>query len=188
VEVLAERDPELGTEVLGEVDYLTRLTERLLALARAERGTLTLNRAPFEVGSLCRSSARRSTAAMGTRLVLDGRDAHARGDAVATEAALDAVLENVSVHADGEASVRWRCEGGRVLISVEDRGPGLPPELARTALDRFARGDTSRTRRTGGAGLGLSLARVLVEAQGGSIALSGTPGGGLTVTLALPAT
>src|SRR5439155_6247969 len=69
VEVLAERDPELGTEVLGEVDYLTRLTERLLALARAERGTLTLNRAPFEVASLCRSSARRSPAAMGTRLV-----------------------------------------------------------------------------------------------------------------------
>jgi two-component system OmpR family sensor kinase len=69
---------------------------------------------------------------------------------------------------------------------VADHGPGLPPELASRAFDRFARADPSRTRSTGGAGLGLSLARALVEAQGGAMWLEDTPGGGLTARIALP--
>jgi signal transduction histidine kinase len=105
---------------------------------------------------------------------------------VATEAALDAVLENVGVHGDGEAVIRWGCDGERSLISVEDHGPGLPPRLERRVFERFARADLSRTRSTGGAGLGLTLARALVEAEGGSMWLDDTPGGGLTVRIALP--
>jgi signal transduction histidine kinase len=187
VEVLAEKDPNLGSQVLSEIDYLTGLTQRLLMLARAEQGTMTLDSEPIDLADVCRSAAGRSESASGNKLELDGGEARALGDRVATEAALDAVLENVEVHGGGEAAIRWECDGDRSLISVEDHGPGLPPQLARRVFERFARADPSRSRSTGGAGLGLALARALVEAEGGSMWLDDTPGGGVTVRIALPA-
>jgi signal transduction histidine kinase len=107
------------------------------------------------------------------------------GDTVTAEAALDAVLENVAVHGGGAATLRWRSEGEEVVISVADHGPGLPDGLAERAFERFARGDPSRARETGGAGLGLPLAKALIEAQGGRMWSEPTPGGGLTVAFAL---
>jgi signal transduction histidine kinase len=184
VEVLAEHDPELGAQVLSEIDYLTALTQRMLLLARTERGA-ALEIEPMDLGSICRSAAMRSERASSTSLVLEGEGVSALGDRIATEAALDAVLENVAVHGGGNATISWRRDGDGVTISVADHGPGLPAELADRAFERFARADPSRTRSTGGAGLGLALARTLIEAQGGSMWLEPTPGGGLTAKIAL---
>ncbi|HEX9122624.1 MAG TPA: HAMP domain-containing sensor histidine kinase [Actinomycetota bacterium] len=186
VEVLAERDPDLGQQVLSEIDYLTGLTRRLLDLARAEGGTLVLERAPLDVDEVCRSAARRSRAASGTHLTLEGSVLPAIGDRVALEAALDAVLENVGVHGGKKATMRWEMTDDRAVVSVADRGPGLPPTLTARAFERFARADPSRTRSTGGAGLGLAVALALIEAQGGRMWLEPTPGGGLTAKIALP--
>jgi signal transduction histidine kinase len=187
VEVLAERDTELGRDVLSEVDYLTGLTQRLLLLARAERGAVTLDRAPFDVALVCRSAARRSEGADANRLTLDGTDQLvATGDAVGMEAALDAVLENVKVHGGGAAELRWTSEDGEAVATVVDHGPGLDTDLEDRAFERFFRADPSRTRDTGGAGLGLSLARAMIEAQRGRMWLEPTPGGGLTASIALP--
>ncbi len=186
VEVLAEKDPELGEQVLSEIDYLVGLTQRLLMLARAESGAVTLDREPIDLAEICRSAARRSEAASGTHLTLGGAGVRALGDRVATEAALDAVLENVRIHGGGKAEIRWTRENGRSEISVADHGAGLTPELEERAFERFARADPSRSRSTGGAGLGLALARSLVEAQGGSMWLEDTPGGGVTARIALP--
>ncbi|MBI3648613.1 MAG: HAMP domain-containing histidine kinase, partial [Actinobacteria bacterium] len=74
VEVLSEHDSALGAEVLSEVDYLAGLSERLLRLARAERGQMTLERAPVRVAEVCRSAARRSQAAHATLLAVGGDD------------------------------------------------------------------------------------------------------------------
>jgi signal transduction histidine kinase len=187
VEVLAERDRELGGEVLGEIDYLTGLTQRLLMLARAERGTLTLDRAPFSVAEVCTSAVHRSERAHGTRVSIEaGRDVAALGDRIAAETALDVLLENLSVHGGGRGTVRWTAGDGRVVISVADHGPGLPADQAEAAFDRFFRADPSRTRETGGAGLGLPLARALIEAQGGRVWLEPTTGGGLTAEVEVP--
>ena len=189
VEVMAERDPELGGDALSEIDYLSGVTQRLLQLARADRGSLPLERRSVDVAELCRSAVRRSSTAHGLRLDLASRNGspHAMADPVAAEAALDAILENVAVHGGGSAEVAWSTEGDQVVVSVADHGPGIPSDLVGSAFDRFFRADPSRTRDSGGAGLGLPLARSLLEAQSGSIWLTATDGGGLTVHIALPA-
>jgi signal transduction histidine kinase len=187
VEVLAAHEPELGAQVLDEVDYLTALSQRLLLLARAERGSAHLAVEPVDVAQACRSSVRRSRNAHGNRLTENGEPVGAFADRVALEAVLDAVLENVARHGGGEAEVTWGRRGDDVVVSVVDRGPGLPNDLHGKAFERFFREDPSRARETGGAGLGLALARTLMEAQGGRMWLAPTPGRGLTVLAALPA-
>ena len=187
VEVLAEREPDLGGEVLSEVDYLTSLTQRLLLLARAERGSVQLEVEPVDVGAACRSAAHRSTRAHGNELSTGGEDLAALADRVALEAVLDAVFENVDRHGGGAADVRWTREDRTVVILVANHGPGIAEDLHGRAFERFFRVDPSRARETGGAGLGLALAKTLMEAQGGRMWLEPTPGGGLSVKIGLPA-
>ena len=187
VEVLAEDDPELGGDILSEVDYLTGLTQRLLLLARAERGAVTLERVPLDVADVCRSAAHRSERAHGNRLtLLSSEPLEAPADRIGLEAILDAVLENVKIHGGGSAEMGWERRGDDVVISVIDHGPGIPAGQQDRAFERFFRADPSRTRDTGGAGLGLALARTLAEAQNGMMWVEPSPGGGLTVRLALP--
>ena len=187
VEVLAANDQALGDQVLGEVDYMAGLSQRLLLLARAEGGP-ALDLKPVGVATPIRQAAERSERALGLQLHLDGIDGlTAMADTTALEIALDAVFENVARHGGGSAEVRGYRENGEVVIDVADAGPGLPIDLHGRAFDRFFRADPSRARETGGAGLGLALTRAWVEAQHGHVGLSQTPGGGLTVSIELPA-
>jgi signal transduction histidine kinase len=188
VETLSQQGPSLAADVLSEVDYLTGLSQRLLQLARADRGQLQLERSPIDLAATCRSAVHRSTTAHGNHLSGHGAESlPVPADRIALEAALDAVLENVARHGGGAAEVRWGLDGARgAVITIEDHGQGMPAEAHRRAFERFFRADPSRTRDTGGAGLGLALARALVEAQRGRMWLEPTPGGGLTASIALP--
>lgn len=77
-------------------------------------------------------------------------------------------------------------ENGDVLVKVEDDGPGMSAEALRSAADPFYRGDTSRNRTTGGAGLGITLADAIAKAHGGSLSLENRSPHGLSVTIRMP--
>jgi signal transduction histidine kinase len=77
-------------------------------------------------------------------------------------------------------------EAGRVVVRVLDEGPGIPEAELERAFEPFFRGDASRSRETGGFGLGLGIARNIARAHGGELTLKNRPEGGLAATLTLP--
>jgi signal transduction histidine kinase len=88
--------------------------------------------------------------------------------------------------AGGAITAGWRAVDGSVEIFVSDTGAGIAPEHLPHVFDRFYRADPSRSRTAGGAGLGLSIARWIAEAHGGSMTAESVPGEGSTFTARLP--
>jgi signal transduction histidine kinase len=108
-----------------------------------------------------------------------------KGDAVALKRILTNLIENACRYA-GSCKLALEAHGDHVDINVLDHGPGLPPAALEAVFEPFYRLEESRNRDTGGTGLGLSVARALAEAQGGSLTLSNRPEGGLEAKLTLP--
>ena len=77
-------------------------------------------------------------------------------------------------------------QASQAIVEVSDDGPGLSAEQAEKAFERFYRGEVSRSRQHGGAGLGLSIVAAIVVAHGGHVSVSETDGGGATFTIRLP--
>ncbi|GAA4629641.1 hypothetical protein GCM10023196_051790 [Actinoallomurus vinaceus] len=173
---------------LAETDRLTRLAEDLLLLARERAGTLLLRREPLDLLDLAAAEARRLEPILGLRTDVTG-------DPVVVDAdgdRLRQVLTNLAANsaAAGARALRLTIsrEPDEVTIEAADDGPGFAPGLLDSAFERFARGDTARTRGTPGAGLGLSIVRSVVAAHGGMVdAKNGPPLGGAVITIRLPA-
>ena len=112
-----------------------------------------------------------------------------RADAVLMEQAIANLLLNAAVHTPAEGCVRITAalsdEADRILITVADEGPGVTPDIREKIFDKFARGPEVRK---GGVGLGLSIVRGFMRAQGGDVSLDAAPGGGARFTLYLPLT
>jgi signal transduction histidine kinase len=125
---------------------------------------------------------------------LEGADARAEiepglppvgGDAQRLRQVLDNLIGNATTHADDASPivVRARLEGGRVLVSVSDRGVGIAPSEQARIFESGVRLETSRP----GSGLGLAVVRSIVVAHGGELSVESAPGGGATFTIELPA-
>jgi signal transduction histidine kinase len=99
--------------------------------------------------------------------------------------ALRNLIENALKYGE-RARVSVRPEQGRAIVDVDDDGPGIPPEEVERMFEAFTRMEGSRSRETGGSGLGLALARAIVEAHGGTLTLVNRESGGLRATVALP--
>ena len=178
-----------------EILLLNRLIEDLRTLALAEAGQLALDRAPVDPAALVRRTVAKFAPLaaqddMSLSVVLASPLPTVTVDSDRIEQVLTNLLANALRHTppQGAVTVRARADQRRLLISVTDTGPGIPPDDIPHLFDRFWRGDKSRTRDRGGAGLGLSIARQLVEAHGGTIWVAGQPGTGATFYIALPLT
>ena len=101
-----------------------------------------------------------------------------------------AIVANALVYtpADSPIELIGARRDGAAVVEIVDHGPGLDAETAAHVFERFYRGDESRARSTGGSGLGLSIAKSIVEAHGGRIAVHTAPGQGCRFTIALPVT
>jgi len=104
---------------------------------------------------------------------------------VALKRALANLIDN-AVKYGGGAHVSLEDAADTLTVRVEDRGPGIPAESLQTVFEPFRRLETSRNRGTGGAGLGLTIARQVAEAHGGTLTLANRQGGGLAAMLRLP--
>lgn len=115
----------------------------------------------------------------------DGPEITVRLRPNAIRRALRNVIEN-AVRYGGSATLGWISAEGEIEISVTDRGPGIPTAELERIFDPFFRLEESRSLETGGHGLGLSIARSILRAQGGEISLANHPDGGLIATIRLP--
>jgi signal transduction histidine kinase len=104
---------------------------------------------------------------------------------VAMKRAFDNLIGN-AIKYGSRASVTLTLENGALIVSITDVGPGIPPDKVELAFRPFGRIETSRSRETGGVGLGMPIARDIIRAHGGEISLQNRPEGGLEVLVGLP--
>jgi signal transduction histidine kinase len=185
-------DPNEYVPALREqVRVLSRLVDDLFELARIDAGALTLELRSLPVAPVVSSSLRGVEAEARLRHVslaaeVD-EDVTARFAPDKVERVLMNLLTNALRHTPGDGAVAVRVEPlpGEVRFAVEDTGDGLDAEARTRMFERFWRGDRARSSR--GAGLGLAIARGLVEAHGGRIWAENREGGGARVCFTLPA-
>ncbi len=181
-------EPDLRRELVlaidRETDRLNRIIENLLDMSRLEAGVLHPNKQLYPLAELVNDVVgRMRPLAAEHRVVVDVPDdlPPVPLDYVQVDQVLSNLLENAFKYAPAGSEVRVvaRQVNGAVRVSVIDHGPGIAPEEQGRVFDRFYRGAR-------GIGLGLAVARGLVEAHGGKIWAETTPGGGATISFTLP--
>jgi two-component system sensor histidine kinase KdpD len=178
----------LVEDIQGAGERLNRLVENLLDMSRLESGLLKPRLDWCDVSDLLSFVVNRAQPALAQHEVIVDVAADlplVRMDYVLMGEALANLLGNAAVHTPPGTRVRLtaRVEGQELLVVVADRGPGLPPEALPHVFDKFYRAPGAPA---GGVGLGLSITRGLVEAQGGSIAAENRASGGARFTIRLP--
>ncbi|MCL4257980.1 MAG: HAMP domain-containing protein [Anaerolineales bacterium] len=191
---LLRRNPPMPTEerddilndLIDENDRLIRLVNDLLLLARAD-AERELAKDALDAAELLREVTRQTqvldpqrtitlTASEGLRIL---------GDRDAFKQIMIIALENAIKHSQDEVSVSAQPQGEMAEIRVQDRGPGIPADQLPHIFGRFYRGDSAQA--TPGFGLGLAIAKTLVEKQGGTIEMQSEPGTGSTLVMRFPA-
>ena len=178
--------------MLEEVNRLTSLIDNLLTISRADSGHIQLHRTNVPMLALSREAAglfEILTEEKSQNLDVSGdENAEVAGDPIFLRQALVNMIHNAVKYSPiGETiSVNVRNGNDRVVIEIKDNGPGIPPEDQPKIFDRFYRVDKARWRESGGAGLGLSIAKWAVEAHGGAVSLESELNKGCTFRIILP--
>ncbi len=191
LEVLARSESPSAAEIhrveamtLTEMRRVERLVDDLLALARLDEGVAPALR-EVQVGPFLSGLA---GAQEGIAEVGELPDGAVCIDPDLVAQVVRNLLSNARRHAGpgGRVALSARADGAGLVVSVDDDGPGIPPQQRERVFDRFHRSEPARDRASGGSGLGLGIARSIVELHGGRIWVDDSPLGGARVSFELP--
>jgi len=169
---------ELVTDLLADVVRLSALVEDLLLLARAGSDVSHPSvRESVDVRALLVAAADRYAGARVPVSVTGGPAVYANVSSAELGRVLANLVDNAVRHASSTVELAVRAEGGRVVLTVVDDGPGIPADERERVFERFARLDDARDRDAGGTGLGLAIVRELLRRSDGSISLQDNPSG-----------
>jgi two-component system, OmpR family, sensor histidine kinase KdpD len=179
---------ELADEIRDGSHRLNRVVNNLLDMNRLESGVIRPKREWCDVRELLQSAVdteQESINGRDIRLDVPEEIPLALVDHALIEQAVAKLLANAGSHTAPNLPIEIDAEytNENLLISVSDRGPGIPPEATERLFEKFYRGDD---RKTGGLGLGLSIARGLIEAHGGTLTVENRDGGGARFVIRLP--
>lgn len=174
-------------------ERLTVLVEELFEFTKLEAGDTRLNREPFQLAELVQDVVQKfALAARNKNIALNAHSERdvpfVNGDIAMLECVLENLIENALRHtADGgRIDISLQAQSEYVQVQVSDSGSGIPQQDLPYIFDRFYRVDKSRSEYSGGAGLGLAIAKRVIELHGGSIAVDSTQGQGACFTFRLP--
>lgn len=179
-----------------QVSHMVRLVDDLMEVSRITRGKIDLRKERIELTAILRSAVEISqplieSAHHQLAITLPPDPVILEADAVRLSQVIANLLNNAAKYTEegGRIWLTARCEGGEAVISVRDSGLGIPADMLPRVFDMFAQVDRTLKRSQGGLGIGLTLARTLMEMHGGSIeARSDGPGRGSEFILRLPIT
>lgn len=188
-----EPTPERLESCRQEVALLSRLVDDLRDLSLAEAGQLRLHKMavdllPFLERAVATHQAQARQRGVSLSLATSLPAAPVEADLQRLDQVVGNLLSNALRHTPqgGSITVSVSKDGHRAVVSVADTGGGIPPEELPRVFDRFYRGDPSRSRATGGSGLGLSIVKGLVEMHGGQVWAESTVGQGSRFSFSLP--
>ena len=170
-------------------DALKRLLDGLLDISRLDAGAITPKATLFSadtlIGRLGAEYAQRAER-QGVSLRVVGCSSRVHSDPVLLERILRNLIENACIHGGG-GTVSLQADGPRLRVVIGDEGPGIPAELLDRVFEPFFRVDPARRKSAPGAGLGLAIAREIIEQEGGTLTIANRPSGGLEQVVSLPA-
>ncbi len=181
---------ESAAAIEREVEYLNRLVANLLDLSRIQAGSLTADRDVYDLEDLATEPVERTRGRLGSRLLETAIDqALVEVDPVFVDAALANLLDNAIKYTPDGARIRivgGAHDTGVVVLTIEDDGPGVPPDALPHLFETFYRVPGVRGGSRAGLGIGLAVVRGLVEATGGRVTARRSELGGLAIDLTLP--
>ena len=177
-----ESESLVAARCIVDVREMSELIETALDVFRNAGNDEPLR--PVDVTALARSMVD-DMAEIGAAVTLQGDTAIVLARPVALRRVLVNLLDNAIRYGAG-ADVGVDADGERVRVRIDDRGPGIAPALLEQVFQPFFRGDASRSRASGGSGLGLYIARDLLRRQGGDVTIANRPDGGLRAEIVLP--
>jgi signal transduction histidine kinase len=181
----------LLSDILQETDYMSHLVDDLLLLSRLDAGRLKLEHQPVVVSELLNELTRQMgkvAEGHGVRLETAPSTGLVQADPTRLRQVLLILIDNALHHtpAGGQIRLQAQADARRVCLTVSDSGAGIPPEHLPHIFERFYRGIEDRRQHDSGSGLGLSIARGLVEAMHGQISVTSQVGKGTQVSVYLP--
>jgi signal transduction histidine kinase len=179
--------PQMATDLLTDVDRLSRLVDDLLLLARADDGAGRAPAGRFEEVELGQFLADVAARYPGVTYLRPAAPITLQADPDGLARVVGNLLDNAERHKTSQVRLAVEPDGSYHRVTVLDDGPGIPPIDRERVFDRFTRLDDARARDAGGSGLGLAIVRELVRRQRGTVTLSDA-GPGLRVDVRLPVT